>query len=57
MGKSCHILKNWNILSSHWDNLSLYKIDKQKNVLQQILKININNGCINHMIEYKKIKY
>ena len=50
------LLKNGNILSSHWDYLSLFKINREKNSLELILRININNGSINHIYEYKKNK-
>lgn len=49
-------LKNGNIMTAHWDNLLVYKIDKTNNKLEIIQKININNGSINHIYEYKKNK-
>ena len=49
-------LRNGNIMSSTWDALYLYKINKEKKKLDLILTIRINNGSINHMFEYKKNK-
>lgn len=49
-------LKNGNILSSTWDTLYLFKINRANNSLYSILTIRINNGSINHMYEYKKNK-
>ena len=49
-------LKNGNIMSAHWDALIVYRIDHQTNKLNIIQKININNGSINHIYEYRKNK-
>ena len=49
-------LRNGNIMSSTWDTLFLYKINKPNKKLDLILTICINNGSINHMYEYKKNK-
>ena len=49
-------LQNGNILCASWETFFLYKINKQKNSLEQIKSIRINNGSINHMYEYKKNK-
>ena len=49
-------LKNGNIMSAHWDVLIVYRIDHQTNKLNIIQKININNGSINHIYEYRKNK-
>ena len=49
-------LQNGNIVSAHWEYLLLHKINKEKNKLETILRINIHNGCINHIFEYKKNK-
>ena len=49
-------LKNGYILSSTWDTLYLFKINRAKNCLDLILTIRVNNGSINHMYEYKKNK-
>ena len=49
-------LKNGNILSSTWDTLYLFKINRANNSLDLILTIRVNNGSINHMYEYKKNK-
>ena len=49
-------LKNGNIMSAHWDILLVYKINIQNNKLENIQHININNGSINHIYEYKKNK-
>ena len=49
-------LKNGNIMSAHWDSLLVYKIELQNKKLNIIQKININNGSINHIYEYKKNK-
>ena len=43
-------------MSSTWDALFLYKINKPNKKLDLILTIRINNGSINHMYEYKKNK-
>ena len=49
-------LRNGNIMTSHWDILLLYKINNTNKKFELILKININNGSINHIYEYKKNK-
>ena len=49
-------LRNGNIMSSTWDALHLYKINKSNKKLDLILTIRINNGSINHIYEYKKNK-
>lgn len=49
-------LRNGNIMTAHWDILLLYKINLKNNKLDLILRININNGSINHIYEYKKNK-
>ena len=49
-------LKNGNIMSAHWDILLVYKIDYNNKKLQLLQRININNGSINHIYEYKKNK-
>jgi hypothetical protein len=49
-------LKNTNIVSAHWDYLLVFKINHENNKLEQIQRININNGSINHIYEYKKNK-
>ena len=49
-------LKNTNIVSAHWDFLLVFKINHENNTLEQIQRININNGSINHIYEYKKNK-
>ena len=46
-------LRNGNIMSAHWDFLVVYKINKENNKLEIIQRININNGSINHIYEYK----
>ena len=43
-------------MSAHWDILLVYKINIQNNKLENIQHININNGSINHIYEYKKNK-
>ena len=49
-------LKNKNIVTAHWDYLLVFKINYENNQLEQIQRININNGSINHIYEYKKNK-
>ena len=49
-------LKNGNILSSSWDILFLYKINRTKKSLDLIKSIRINNGSINYIYEYKRNK-
>ena len=49
-------LRNGNIMSAHWDQLLVYKIINTNNKYELILKININNGSINHIYEYKNNK-
>ena len=49
-------LRNGNIMSAHWESLVIYKINKENNKLEIIQRININNGCINHIYEYKRNK-
>ena len=49
-------LRNGNIMSSTWDILFLYKINRINKKLDLILTIRINNGSINHIYEYKKNK-
>ena len=47
-------LENGNILSANWETLFLYKINRDKNNLDLIKSIRINNGSINHIYEYKR---
>ena len=57
-GRVNHViqLKNGNIVSAHWDFLLVYKINHEEKKLEQIQRININNGSIDHIFEYKKNK-
>ena len=49
-------LKNGNIVSAHWNYISIYTIDRKNNKLKLLINININNGSVNHLYEYKPNK-
>ena len=49
-------LRNGNIVTAHWEYLLVHQINLQSKKLESILKVNINNGCVNHIYEYKKNK-
>ena len=49
-------LRNGNIVTAHWEYLLVHKINLQSRKIESILKVNIHNGCVNHIYEYKKNK-
>lgn len=49
-------LRNGNIVTAHWEYLLVHRINAQSKKLESILKVNIHNGCVNHIYEYKKNK-
>jgi len=49
-------LRNGNIVTAHWEYLLVHQINLQSKKIESILKVNIHNGCINHIYEYKKNK-
>ena len=49
-------LRNGNIVTAHWEYLLVHKINLESKKLETILKVNIHNGCVNHIYEYKKNK-
>ena len=49
-------LENGNIASLHWNYIVIYSIDKKNKILTELLKINTNNGSVNHLYEYKPNK-